>query len=407
MKSNKKKILLLDNGEEWGGGTNSMLELLKRINRENFSITCCFYNNYFRGNGESLDMALSSLKIPVLFIPKRKKPQWVKIIQEFFRIALFFSKNLKIFFISYVNMQWKILPNAKKISSLLILGKYDILYMNNQPSTNIEGYIAAKKLNVAVVQHCRIQPSLNKKLVKMINENCDMIIAVSHSVNVILQKHGVDEQRCIVIPNAIDTHQSLPDRFVVRMNLKISPKTFIFGTIGSLIARKSHHHILQALGKFKKINSSSNWKFIIVGTGPERQSLQDIAFRENLHQHVIFTGFQNNALDYLSTFDIFILASSKEGLPRVILEAMLVNTSVIGSNVTGTAELITHNVNGLLFEYGNIAQLTKYLTRLYNNAELRMKFTRAAGQHVRKHYVIENYVSGVESIFFQVYKQDK
>lgn len=50
MPQGRLKILLLDNGKEWGGGTNSLLELLKRIDRSRFEITCCFYHNYQRDN---------------------------------------------------------------------------------------------------------------------------------------------------------------------------------------------------------------------------------------------------------------------------------------------------------------------------------------------------------------------
>ena len=44
--STVKKILLLDTGNEWGGGTNSMIELLKRLDRQRFAVTCCFYKDY-------------------------------------------------------------------------------------------------------------------------------------------------------------------------------------------------------------------------------------------------------------------------------------------------------------------------------------------------------------------------
>lgn len=52
----KRKILLLDTGKEWGG-TNSMLELLKRINRDKFDITCCFYSDYSRAEGQTIGRA--------------------------------------------------------------------------------------------------------------------------------------------------------------------------------------------------------------------------------------------------------------------------------------------------------------------------------------------------------------
>lgn len=69
----RHKILLLDTGKEWGGGTNSMLELLKRINREKFDITCCFYSDYSRAEGQTIGQVLNSIGIPLIVIPQHKQ----------------------------------------------------------------------------------------------------------------------------------------------------------------------------------------------------------------------------------------------------------------------------------------------------------------------------------------------
>lgn len=405
MTINKQKILLLDNGREWGGGTNSMLELLKRIDRQKFDITCCFYHNYGRGNGETIESVLLALDIPVFFIPQIKQPRWAKIVKEVARALLFFNKKLKKRAIDLIDERWRIIPNASKINSLLQLGNYDTLYMNNQPSTNVEGYLAARGLNVAVVQHCRIDPLLEPRLVKMVNQDCQAVIAVSEGVNATLRKHGVKADRCFTVSNAIDIHQPLPDRLEVRQRFKLAPGTFVFGSIGSLILRKSNHHTLQALGRFKRAHPDADWKMIVVGAGPELQHLLQLATAENIQNHVVFTGFQNNALDYLTAFDAFILASRSEGLPRVMLEAMLVNTAVVGSRVVGTAELISHDETGLLFDYGNVVQLTQHLTALWQDADLRQRLINAAGKRVREQYAIETYVSGVENILQSVVRE--
>ncbi len=89
----------------------------------------------------------------------------------------------------------------------------------------------------------------------------------------------------------------------------------------------------------------------------------------------------------------------------MVLEAMLVNTAVIGSRVTGTAELIEHNQTGLLFEYGDIAELTQQLIALWENRELRQKLTDTAAGKVREHYAIENYIQGVETVLANVIQE--
>lgn len=403
----RQKILLLDNGREWGGGTNSMLELLKRIDRHQFDITCCFYHNYSRGNDETIEATLKALAIPVFFIPQLKQPGWAKVIKEIVRTALFFSNPAKKRAIDLIDKRWRVMPNAFKIRSLLQLGNYDTLYMNNQPSTNVEGYLATRDLDIAVVQHCRIDPLLDARLVKMVNQHCHALIAVSHGVSETLRRSGIDPALCFTVSNAIDIHQPLPDRAGVRERLKLSPSTFVFGSIGSLILRKSNHHILQALGKFRSAHPDADWKMIVVGAGPEYKHLAQLAGNENILNHVIFTGFQNNALDYLAAFDAFILASKSEGLPRVVLEAMLVNTPVIGSNVVGTAELISHEETGLLFEYGDVQALYQHITQLWQDAALRQRLIDAAGRRVREQYAIEHYVSGVENILQNALREKK
>ena len=393
-----KKILLLDTGREWGGGTNSMLELLKRIDRQKFDITCCFYENYTRAAGETIESVLHAIGIPVVFIKQAPQPLWAKISKELIRMLLISNRALKKQQVARINERWHVLPNAAKIAAILKSDNYDALYMNNQPSTNAEGYRAVGELDIALIQHCRIEPQLNRALVAMINTRVDAVIAVSHGVNHTLRHNGVEAQRCFTVSNAIDIHQPLPDRTAVRARLGYASETFVFGSIGSLITRKANHHIFQALGQFKRAHPHANWQMIVVGSGPEQENLVQLAQKEMIEAHVVFTGFQNNPLDYLAAFDAFILASSSEGLPRVVLEAMLVKTAVIGSNVVGTAELINHNETGLLFEYGNVKQLSQHVAALWQAAALRQRLIAAAEIRVRECYAIENYVAGVEMI---------
>jgi len=395
----RKKILLLDTGNEWGGGTNSMLELLKRIDRDRFAVHCCFYHNYRRGSGDSIEQVLAALSIPIVFIPQRRQPAWAKIVKELLRSLVFFHRGLRLKAARFVDKLWRIQPNARKIRQLLAQQQSDMLYMNNQPGSNAEGYLAASGLAVSVVQHCRIEPVLDKELVAMVNQRADAVIAVSNGVRDVLLKHGVKAEKCFTVFNAIDICQPLPERAAMRKELlNIQDDTFVFGSIGSLIARKSNHHTLQALATFAAAFPQANWRMVILGEGQQREALERQARQAGIAERVIFTGFRSNALEYLATFDVFILASKSEGLPRVVLEAMLLNTAVVGSKVTGTAELIEHNKTGLLFDYGDTQALAGHMQTLWQDAQKRQQLVQQANQHVKEHYAIEHYVSGVETI---------
>lgn len=397
--ANQKKILLLDTGNEWGGGTNSLLELLKRIDRQQFDILCCFYHNYRRGQGDSIADVLASLGIPVMFIHQRRQPRWAKMLKELLRSLVFFHRPLRLKATRWVDTLWRIKPNARQIRQTLLSHNCDLLYMNNQPGSNAEGYLAAEGLPVTVVQHCRIEPVLNRDLVNMVNQRGDAVIAVSNGVRDVLLANGVAAEKCFTVFNAIDIWQPLPSRELMRRQLlDTADDTFVFGSIGSLIPRKSNHHILQALEKFAAAFPQARWKMVILGEGPEHEALQRQAKQAGIADRVIFTGFRHNALEYLAAFDVFILASKSEGLPRVVLEAMLLNTAVIGSRVTGTAELIAQDITGLLFDYGDTEALSERMKTLYLDADKRNRLLQQANANVKAHYAIEHYVAGVETI---------
>ncbi|MCL5635048.1 glycosyltransferase [Enterobacter vonholyi] len=394
----KSKILLLDTGKEWGGGTNSMLELLKRINRDKFDITCCFYSDYSRAEGETIGQVLNGIGIPLIVIPQRPQPVWAKLLKEAGRSLLFFSRSARKALTRHVDIMWRIRPNVSQIEALFSQGGFDTLYMNNQPGSNEEGYLAVANLQARVIQHCRIEPVLTPPLVKLVNAHATKIIAVSHGVERVLLQHGVRPELCTTVNNAIDIHQPLPDRSAMRQRLNIDDDTFVFGSIGSLIPRKANHHTLEALAQFSQKHPQAKWKMVLVGEGAERRALAEQARALGIEHHVIFTGFQNTPFDYLATFDAFILASKSEGLPRVVLEAMLLNIPVIGSQVTGTAELIDHDSTGLLFPWSDVSQLAQHLDNIWADAELRARLAAAAYQNVCHNYAIENYVSGVEAV---------
>lgn len=399
MDQQRRKILLLDTGNEWGGGTNSMLELLKRIDRSQFDIHCCFYHNYTRGEGDSIGQVLEALGIPIIFIPQRKQPRWAKVSKELLRSLVFFSRTLRLSVTRRVDALWRIRPNASRIKAILASQQFDVLYMNNQPGSNAEGYLAAETLPVTLIQHCRIEPVLSSELVSMVNRRIDAVIAVSNGVRDKLVKSGVTPEKCFTVFNAIDIWQPLPERLAMRRQLLgIDDDTFVFGSIGSLSPRKSNHHILTALEKFAAAFPTVRWKMVILGEGPELEALHRQAKQAGIEDRVIFTGFRNNALEYLAAFDVFILASKSEGLPRVVLEAMLLKTAVIGSRVTGTAELIEHDKTGLLFDYGDTQALFEQMKTLWLDAGKRTQLLQQANASVRQHYAIEHYVAGVELI---------
>ena len=389
--SDPKRILLLDTGNEWGGGTNSMIELLKRLDRTRFAVTACFYHNY--GHGDStLREALAAIDIPLLILPTRSQPWWAKLAKELARGFLFWHKPWRAAAVFKIELAWRIRPRACALAELLRTGGYDLLYMNNQPASNLEGYLAAEATGVWVIQHCRIEPRINRVERDIINRMAAAVICVSHGVKDALLRQGVQPALCQVVHNGIDTRQPLPEPQPLP---GVAPDTPVIGTIGSLIKRKSVDHLLRATARLPQ---DLKPHLLIVGEGPEAAALRQLVEELGLAGRVTFAGFQKRPLSWLAAMDVFVLSSPSEGLPRAILEAMLLEKSVIASNVTGSKEVVVHGETGYLYGYGDIDSLAALLADVLRNPAKRQALGNAGRRRASADFSIDAYVAGVTKI---------
>lgn len=395
--SSPKRILLLDTGNEWGGGTNSMIELLKRLDRERFAITCCFYKDYRKGkDGRLLSEELAELGIPLIVLTPNKQPLWAKLTKELARGLLSWSGRLKKRVVFGVEMRWRIQPRAEVLRLLLADGGYDLLYMNNQPASNLEGYLAGEAAGLPVVQHCRIEPTLQSKEAAVVNRVATRIICVSQGVADVLAAQHVAENRLRVVYNAIDSRPDLPPA----VELPPTAADLVIGTVGQLTARKGVHHLLQALAHLKA--EGLKVTCLILGEGPQRAELEAATGQLGIVEQVSFLGFQHQPLAWVQAMDVCVLCSSKEGLPRVVLEAMLAAKPVVGSDVTGTRELIVNEETGLLYAYGDVPALTAALRRLLADHLLRRAMGEAGRRRVIERFSIDAYVAGVAQVLDEV-----
>jgi len=386
------KTLLLDSGKEWGGGTNSMFELLKRIDRSRFEVSAVFYHNYPRGSDTDLLHELTAIGIPLQILPPLRQPLWAKLAKELARGFLGWHRPWRQQAVFAIEMAWRIRPNAQRLAAILKHGGYQLLYMNNQPSSNLEGYLAAEMAGVPAVQHCRIDATLNPLEISLANRVGRRIICVSHGVAESLRSQGIAPDKCTVVSNAIDGTQALPPPASLPAG---ATGRLVIGTVSSLTARKSVDHLLRAAAPLIVTNVLP-LHLLIVGDGPQRRALERLAADLGLNEHITFAGFQKNALPWIAATDVFVLASAKEGLPRVILEAMLLGKPVVSSRVVGSKELVVENETGLMYEYGDLTALAECLRALTHDAKKRSGMGAAGRTRVLAEYSIGHYVAAVQ-----------
>jgi glycosyltransferase involved in cell wall biosynthesis len=122
----------------------------------------------------------------------------------------------------------------------------------------------------------------------------------------------------------------------------------ILGYIGQLIPRKGLDILLGAVSRL----SFDNWRLAIIGEGKSRASLEILAEKLGIKNKVCFFGFKEDRIAFLRGFDLFVLPSRLEGIPRCIMEAMAAGVPAVASDIPGCRDLITHGQTGLLFPVG-------------------------------------------------------
>jgi len=404
-----KNILILDTGREWGGGTNSLLELLRRINRRDYKFTVLFYHNYPKLGESDIKTEIERLGIDFILFASTKQPFFVKVLKETGRALLFFSRKVRRLYLFYIDYLFRIKKDAEKITKLLKELNIDLLYMNNQPSTNLDGIIAAKGAGVKSLLHSRIEAELNFFEADAVNKWLTKMICVSEGIKNSFVKQGVNNLKCVVIHNGIDTTITpavSPDK--IRQELGIKEDELLIGAVGSLVKRKRFQDLIKAVSLLRiqdtryKIQDTDKIKCIIVGDGPERETLLKEVDKNNLKEKVILTGFKSDAMSYINAMDIFVLPSEREGFPRVILEAMLMGKPVVASDIAGPSEMVVSGETGFLVLAEHPQMFTEAILRLLKEHELRKHMGEKGRRRVIEDFPIERYVNGVEKVFAEV-----
>lgn len=170
---------------------------------------------------------------------------------------------------------------------------------------------------------------------------------------------------------------SQEDRLQIRSSLDIYESDITIGFIGRIVREKG---ILDLVKAFCDIAYKyHNLKLVIIGPSDldERDKstydeLRSTITRKKLENKVVFAGYREDIPELLSTIDIFVLPSNREGMPVSLLEAMAMEIPVIATNIRGCKEEVNDEC-GILYDKGDIESLKSALSCLIEDGELRNK----------------------------------
>lgn len=123
--------------------------------------------------------------------------------------------------------------------------------------------------------------------------------------------------------------------------------------VGRLFGGKGEFDLIEAMGRVRA--AAPGVKLLVVGEGPVKAAVVSFVEELKLQDAVVFNDYmpRDELRRYYSASDIFILPSYSEGLPKVLLEAMISGSAAVVSDIPAHCEVITHGETGYLFETGN------------------------------------------------------
>ena len=204
------------------------------------------------------------------------------------------------------------------------------------------------------------------------------------------------KNKITVIPNGINTINFLEKseaRKKILPNQKTLDGEFWFGTIAELHKNKGLNFAIEALDK------NLPAVLVIVGEGEERKNLERLILERELQEKVFLVGQIDNTATLLKAFDVFLLPSTKEGMPYSILEAGAAGRPVIASNVGGLPEIITDMESGILVRAGRPAEIRKAMEFLINNPERRAAFGAALQNVITEKFGLSKMLSQIETLY--------
>jgi glycosyltransferase involved in cell wall biosynthesis len=210
-----------------------------------------------------------------------------------------------------------------------------------------------------------------------------------------------------MVYDAIDTNGTYHSDNSFRKKLAIAQDAPLIGLIARCVEGKGYDDFIKAAAIVMR--QSKNAKFVIVGNGPGgdadyETSMRSLSRQLGLNGFLKWAGWQQDMGYVLRDMDIFVHASSTfpEGLPHVLLEAMVAGKPIVATALPSTKEVVVHEKTGLLVEPGNHQALAVGILKILSDSQMASNFVSAGRIRARELFSLDVHVRRIESIYYSL-----
>lgn len=232
----------------------------------------------------------------------------------------------------------------------------------------------------------------------------DVVVGVAPEIGALLRKKlGVLAHKVRVVNNGVEPHSNIVAERVaaIRKQCGVRSGDLVLGSVGRLL--DSHKRFSDVIKVSARLSSRfPNLRVLIVGDGPDRLSLEELAHGLGMSDRVIFAGYQERPREFLDVMSVFVLASSGEALPLALVEAMHAGVPSVASRVGGNPFVLDYGVAGALFNPTDLDHLEREVVALLESKSLRIEMGRRAKKRALEHFSASRYVEDVHNLWDDV-----
>jgi glycosyltransferase involved in cell wall biosynthesis len=242
-----------------------------------------------------------------------------------------------------------------------------------------------------------LRPLIDRELIARL---ADTFIAVSEQGRrSMIEVERIPAERVVVIANGIP-EMAAGDGARIRDELGIPPGAPLVGSVGHLRAEKAYEVLIEAAGELR--SERPQLRVLIVGEGPERDTLERLSATLGLGETVTLAGARDDIPDLLAALDLAVCCSDFEGGPLSVMEYMAAGLPVVATRVGGLPELVRDGETGVLVPARDPRALSRALAELLDDPVRRLELGTAGRELVLSEYGIDAWVESLERLYLSL-----
>ena len=355
-------ISFFNSHPSWGGGEKWHLDMALRLQERGFRVV------FFVQRGGELEQKVRAHNIPY--------------------------EPVKISNYSFINPF-----KTSRLSRLFRKHRVDAVILNLPSDVKIAGR-AARRAGVEKIVYRRgtalpvHNNFFNRDLFRRVITH--IVTNSQETKNLLLERNPrmVDTSKIHVIYNGIDFEAF--DKHQAEPAYNHREEMLVLGNAGRFVEQKGHPFLLDVARKLKE--KDVPFRMLLAGEGKLRDTIGEQVRREQLDDHVEFTGFISDIKAFMQAIDLFVLTSLWEGFGYVTVAAMDSYKPVVAFDISSNPEIIRDGENGYLVPMGDTDLFVERVLELHRDPHLREEMGRRARRFAEEHFDINRTVKEIENM---------